>query len=319
MRPVWDPHGGDPRRHAALGAAAADSCRWRWSTGRSTTTGPGPSALDLRGVAGCRGPGDARGDGPRGQPAAPGAAYTVLDRGGEPVTKEVRYWAAEVTGGGGPLANEIDEVRWLDVAAASDQLDYARDRDQLRALVRADNASALANCPSRSCATPRRSPGRSGRTPTTSCAPSTVPASSGHVPSCHCSRHTGSPRVVSLPSVRGCADTVRPYAAWLGRPLGLKEAPSEEGYEADSGAGDPAPAAVARARRPTALCSHGPVLPALLDELATLVDPTSATTAPTPPSCSTRLPSRGWPRERCWWRTSSTAASGPAGTERHLP
>ena len=37
----------------------------------------------------------------------PAAAYTVLDRDGEPATKEVRYWAAEVTGGGGPLANEI--------------------------------------------------------------------------------------------------------------------------------------------------------------------------------------------------------------------
>ncbi len=39
-------------------------------------------------------------------------------------------------------------------------------------------------------------------------------------------------RLVSSPSVR-CADTLRPYAAWLGRPLRLKEALSEEGYEQD--------------------------------------------------------------------------------------
>ena len=77
----------------------------------------------------------------------PAAAYTVLDRDGEPTTKEVRYWAAEVTGGGGPLANEIDEVRWLDVVAASDRLDYARDRDQLRAVVRADKAGGLSTWP----------------------------------------------------------------------------------------------------------------------------------------------------------------------------
>ena len=77
----------------------------------------------------------------------PCAAYTVLDRDGEPATKEVRYWAAEVVGGDGRLVNEVDEVRWLEVAAAHDLLDYARDRDQLRALVRADAAGALATWP----------------------------------------------------------------------------------------------------------------------------------------------------------------------------
>ena len=45
---------------------------------------------------------------------------------------------AEVVGGTGHLENEIDEVRWLDVVAAHDRLDYARDREQLRAVVRAD-------------------------------------------------------------------------------------------------------------------------------------------------------------------------------------
>lgn len=204
----------------------------------------------------------------------PGAAYTVLDRGGEPVTKEVRYWAAEVTGGGGPLANEIDEVRWLDVAAASDQLDYARDRDQLRALVRADNASALATWPLALVRHAKAFPRSQWKDADDQLRPldqageqrsrAIVPLLAAY----------GVTRVVSSPSVR-CADTVRPYAAWLGRPLKLKEALSEEGYEAD-----PAPAIRHLQRllergRPTALCSHGPVLPALLDELATLVDPTS--------------------------------------------
>ena len=204
----------------------------------------------------------------------PGAAYTVLDRDGEPVTKEVRYWAAEVTGGGGPLANEIDEVRWLDVAAASDQLDYARDRDQLRALVRADNAERPRHLAARARA-PRqgvpRSQWKDADDQLRPLDPAGEQRSRAIVPLLAA---YGVRRVVSSPSVR-CADTVRPYAAWLGRPLKLKEALSEEGYEAD-----PAPAIRHLQRllergRPAALCSHGPVLPALLDELATLVDPTS--------------------------------------------
>ena len=71
----------------------------------------------------------------------PPTTYTV-DSSGDTATKEVRYWSAEVVGGTGELENEIDEVTWLDVAAAHDKLDYARDREQLRALVRADAAGA---------------------------------------------------------------------------------------------------------------------------------------------------------------------------------
>ena len=37
------------------------------------------------------------------------------------------------------LEHEIDEVAWLDVVGRVDRLDYARDRDQLRALVRAEH------------------------------------------------------------------------------------------------------------------------------------------------------------------------------------
>ena len=77
----------------------------------------------------------------------PGAEYTVLDGDGQPATKEVRYWAAEASKPAGPLRNEIDEVRWLDVISASDRLDYARDRDQLRAVVRADKAGTLTTWP----------------------------------------------------------------------------------------------------------------------------------------------------------------------------
>ncbi|MDQ2755918.1 MAG: NUDIX hydrolase, partial [Actinomycetota bacterium] len=77
----------------------------------------------------------------------PSATYTVLDRAGLACTKEVHYWAAEVVGGTGALENEIDEVGWLDVVAAHHRLDYARDRDQLRALMRADAEGVLTTWP----------------------------------------------------------------------------------------------------------------------------------------------------------------------------
>ncbi len=77
----------------------------------------------------------------------PPTAYRVLDRFGQPATKHVRYWAAEVTGGPGSLEHEIDEVAWLEAAEASDRLDYAHDREQLRAILRADRIGLLDSWP----------------------------------------------------------------------------------------------------------------------------------------------------------------------------
>jgi len=201
----------------------------------------------------------------------PCAAYTVLDRDGEPAGKEVRYWAAQVTGGGGPLANEVDEVRWLDVVAAHDLLDYARDRDQLRALVRADGAGALDTWPlvlvRHAKAFPRsqwkdpddqlRPLDRQGRRRAEAIAPLLAAY--------------GVRRLVSSPSVR-CADTIRPYAVRLGRPLRLREALSEEGHEADPTRAGHHLRRLLERGAPAVLCSHGPVLPGLLDDLAALVD-----------------------------------------------
>ncbi len=92
----------------------------------------------------------------------PSAEYPVLDATGGPATKQVHYWSARVTGGTGTLEHEIDEVAWVDVRTAHDRLDYARDREQLLALVRADRGTSCARGPSRSSATPRRSRAASG-------------------------------------------------------------------------------------------------------------------------------------------------------------
>ncbi|SDP46134.1 8-oxo-dGTP diphosphatase [Pedococcus dokdonensis] len=201
----------------------------------------------------------------------PGAEYTVLDGAGQPATKEVRYWAAEATGPAGPLENEVDEVRWLDVVAASDRLDYARDRDQLRAIVRADNAGTLTTWPL-ALVRHARAVGRGSwhdddqLRPLDAVGRARAEALSGLLAA------YGIRRLVSSPSLR-CTDTLRPYAAQLGAALRTKDGLSEEGYAAE-----PARAArhlerLVERGTPAALCSHGPVLPELLTALLALVDP----------------------------------------------
>ena len=167
------------------------------------------------------------------------------------------------SGGTGHLENEIDEVRWLDVVAAHDRLDYARDREQLRAVVRADAAGRLTTWPlalvRHAKARPRgtwkgpdperpldaRGAARAGR-------PGAPARGLRHRPA----------RLVRLHPVRRDPPPVcrrdRAAAAAAGRPLrgGVCRRPLPQ---------RPPPAAgPSSAGAPTALCSHGPVLPDLL-------------------------------------------------------
>jgi 8-oxo-dGTP diphosphatase len=201
----------------------------------------------------------------------PGAAYRLVDkRSGELATKEVRYWAAEVVGGDGDLLNEIDEVAWLEVAEASDRLHYARDRDQLRALVRAAEGCTLQTWPL-AIVRHAKALGRSTWAQPDPLRPldawgrqragDLVPLLGAY----------GITRLVSSPSLR-CADTLRPYAKDRGLDLRLRPGLSEEGY-----ALDPAKALNHLTRslsrgEPAVICSHGPVMPDLLDQLAARVD-----------------------------------------------
>src|SRR5450759_2570230 len=198
----------------------------------------------------------------------PTSEYTVPDQTGQPTTKECRYWAAEVMGGDGTLVNEIDEVAWLDVPAAAARLSYARDHDQLRALERADRAGTLATWPlviirharSRSRSTwrdanPLRPLNPRGRQR----AQALIPMLAAY----------GVTRVVTSPSVR-CLDTVLPYAVAAAVRARLKAGLSEEGFAEQP---DQAPYQLTRLLErgnPAVVCSHGPVLPVLLERLAGL-------------------------------------------------
>jgi broad specificity phosphatase PhoE/8-oxo-dGTP pyrophosphatase MutT (NUDIX family) len=196
-----------------------------------------------------------------GQPL-PSTTYTVVDRGGHLAIKVVHYWAAQVVGGHGELRNEIDDVVWLDVSAATSRLDYSRDRDQLRALVRADAAGRLDTWPLVIV--------RHGRAKARSAwddedwlrpldkvgheqARSLIPLLAGF----------GVQRVISSSSTR-CVDTVSPYAESIGAKVRLRRSLSEESYADSPSRAVDALSKIVASGVPTAVCSHGPVLPALL-------------------------------------------------------
>lgn len=200
----------------------------------------------------------------------PPVSYTVLDRTGQPASKQVRYWASEVIGGSGRLENEIDEVAWLEVAAAHDRLDYARDREQLRGVVRADASGRLTTWP---LCLIRHAHARSRSawhgddrirpldTRGAAVAEAIVPLLAAY----------GVTRLVSSSSAR-CAATLRPYAATAGLPVKLKDGLSEEGFTADPGRSLHHLERVLERGAAAAVCSHGPLLPSLLECLRDRVD-----------------------------------------------
>ncbi|MEV0371055.1 NUDIX hydrolase [Streptomyces sp. NPDC050636] len=65
-------------------------------------------------------------------PELPTARYQVEGR-----PKEVRYWAAEATGGSFEPNREVDRMLWLPPAAACSRLTQARDKELVAALVSA--------------------------------------------------------------------------------------------------------------------------------------------------------------------------------------
>lgn len=196
----------------------------------------------------------------------PETAYRVLDRDGAPATKQVRYWAAAVTGGAGRLVNEIDEVAWLDVGRAHDRLDYAHDRDQLRALLRADQTGHLDTWPL-AIVRHARAIGRSSwkradhKRPLDQAGLARAEVVAGIL------HAYGILEILTSPS-RRCLQTVAPYAAAAGIDAQTRRALSEEGFARKG------KRPVERAIRtlvefgsPVAVCSHGPVLPTILGVL----------------------------------------------------
>ncbi len=201
----------------------------------------------------------------------PASQYPILDSLGGPATKSVHYWAAHVIGGSGKLEHEIDEVAWVDVRTANDRLDYTRDREQLLALVRADRDDDLRTWP---LVVVRHAKARSRShwshddrlRPLVSAgiaqARAMVPVLAAY----------GIRRVVTSSSTR-CVATVEPYAVAAGIHLKRRDSLSEESFADDSAAALGELDDLLLRHKPAALCSHGPVLPELLERLSSRVPP----------------------------------------------
>ncbi|HET7396936.1 MAG TPA: NUDIX hydrolase [Intrasporangium sp.] len=202
--------------------------------------------------------------------ALPSAEYPLLDAEGAPARKQVHYWAARVVGGDGRLEHEIDEVAWVDVATAHARLDYARDRQQLLALVRASRDDMLDTWPlvlvRHGKALSRSSWKRDDRRrPLNATGQAQAQTLAGVLAA------YGITQLVSSDS-RRCVQTFEPYAARAGVRLKARAALSEEAHEQEPAGACELVTKVLASGRATAVCSHGPVLPDLLGMMARRVD-----------------------------------------------
>jgi 8-oxo-dGTP diphosphatase len=188
----------------------------------------------------------------------PRMKYTVDGR-----PKVVEYWTAEVgVPGVHRPDDEVDETRWVPIEEVAELLTYPRDvqlvRDAAAApatspLVLVRHAQAVKRVDFDGDDDNERPLTRKGGRQ----ADELVPLLAAYAPQ----------RVHSSPAAR-CFQTVLPLAAALGVGLGLEPHLSETGYTDDPESGDQRVRDLLADPTPAVLCTHRPVLPALLGVVA---------------------------------------------------
>jgi len=162
-------------------------------------------------------------------------------------------------------------VVWLDVATAHARLDYARDREQLLALVRLHQTDRLDTWP----LVLVRHAHAVARGDWKGDDDTSRPLDDlGRLRAAELASVLGAygvTRVVSSPSAR-CLHTVRPYALAAGVRPRTRRGLSEEGFEAAPQKAHRHLARLLERGEPALICTHGPVLPALLDDLEPRLD-----------------------------------------------
>jgi 8-oxo-(d)GTP phosphatase len=185
--------------------------------------------------------------------ALPPVHYMSADR-----LKRVDYWVARaVADAGFEPGEEVDELRWLPVAEAKALLTWEWDKGLLRALrvapldtvplvlARHGSAGSRSEWQGDDAARPIDSDGVSQ-------AANLATALSAYRPE----------RLVSSPSLR-CVQTLEPYAAEVAAEIRMEPLLSEEGQDPGK-----TPALVHALPAPAAVCSHGKVLPGLIEALS---------------------------------------------------
>ncbi|AKU15679.1 NUDIX hydrolase [Luteipulveratus mongoliensis] len=188
--------------------------------------------------------------------------------------KEVRYWAAEAIGGSGALDHEVDDVRWMTDAQAFGRLTHVRDGLQLQALVDAERRGLLQTWPllvvrhAEAIARGKWDGPDHDR-------PLDAEGSARAEVLAPLIAAYGITRVLSSPAER-CMATVSAFAKSQHIAVRGKGGLSEEGYAEDPGkAIKHVEKALTRAEA-TVICTHRPLLPAMLTRLADQALPGSA-------------------------------------------
>ena len=212
---------------------------------------------------------------------------TVRYRLGDGTRKEVRYWAARELDRGSPALaargriprasrSEIDGVQWVRVKEARKRLDHAIDRDLLGSLVdlwEDDKLDTWTLVLVRHARAVKRSVWNRPKKRTAEQDEATRPLTGDHGRAraralAPILAAYGVGRAISSPW-RRCCDTMAPYCRAAGLNLELEPAITEHAHAA---APKTTRKVVERALRmregPVALCTHRPVLPAVMDVVA---------------------------------------------------
>lgn len=182
--------------------------------------------------------------------------------------KHVAYWAVKATKAALAASafapnNEISEISWLTLDEARDRLSYPADVDVLGRFEQLIEANGLETFPIVFLRHGKAgSAAKDALRPLTETGQEQARAAVGPL------RAFGVRRVFSSTALR-CQETVAPVAAAVDQDVHLEEAISQEAWE--RGEDDPNAIIAGRVRKAKSavLCSHGPVIPALMDALAT--------------------------------------------------
>ncbi|GAB7193352.1 NUDIX hydrolase [Kineococcus sp. NUM-3379] len=187
--------------------------------------------------------------------------------------KRVRYWAATVVDGATEAADprEVDDLAWLDLDEAARRLTHPQDCEPLAALRAHLVAAPRGTWPLVVLRHGKALPRAGWAAPDfrRPLAPAGVAQAEAlrEVLACWAPE-----RVVTSPWLR-CAQSVRPFAVAAGVAVETAEAVSEAGHERDPRGAAALVGALLGGGAAAVVCSHRPVLPALLEALAVRADP----------------------------------------------
>ena len=212
---------------------------------------------------------------------------TVRYRLGDGTRKEVRYWAARELDRGSPALaargriprasrSEIDGVQWMGVKEARKRLDHAIDRDLLGSLVdlwEDDKLDTWTLVLVRHARAVKRSVWNRPKKRTAEQDEATRPLTGDHGRAraralAPILAAYGVGRAISSPW-RRCCDTMAPYCRAAGLKLELEPAITEHAHaKAPKATRKVVEKALRMREGPVALCTHRPVLPAVMDVVA---------------------------------------------------